>query len=158
MDARRRSRTGALAEKKWKQEEREKQKEKATVMMHNTMRYGSQKIRDADTRARHVSSRINEGCVHFSPAPQYTSSVFLSSPRDRNLLRKCRYVDEGRSAGTSSVSLRPSSRKYSFRGSCLDCVTADRLQETSFLSRRRPFFFFRETPRMCLPRRVISLI
>lgn len=47
----------------------EKQKEKATVMMHNTMRYGSQKIRDADTRARHVSSRINEGCVHFSRCP-----------------------------------------------------------------------------------------
>lgn len=51
-------------------------------MMRNTMRYGSQKIRDADTRARHVSSRINEGCVHFSLAPP---SVFLSSPREREI-------------------------------------------------------------------------
>lgn len=29
----------------------------------HTMRYGSQKIREPDMRARHVARRINEGCV-----------------------------------------------------------------------------------------------
>lgn len=49
-------------------------------MMHDTMRHGSQKIRDADTRARHVSSWINEGCVH--PAPPSSPSSCLPLARE----------------------------------------------------------------------------
>lgn len=56
------------------EEEDEEERDEAVVMMHNTMRYGSQKIRDADTRVRHVSSRINEGCAHSpSPLPPFLS-------------------------------------------------------------------------------------
>lgn len=73
MDARRRrSSTGAGAG--GREGGGEEEEEKAVVMMHNTIRYGSQKIRDADTRARHVSSRINEGCLHSPPSPSPFSS------------------------------------------------------------------------------------
>lgn len=41
------------------EEEEEEVKEMKEV--RGTMRYGSQKIRDPDVRARHVSRRINEG-------------------------------------------------------------------------------------------------
>lgn len=81
---------------------------------HNTMRYGTQKIRDPDTRARHVSRRINEGVR----ALLSSSSCLLLRAREI-CCGKCRYVDEGGSASIASSVVTPPHRpprKYSFRG------------------------------------------
>lgn len=103
--------------------------------VRGTMRYGSQKIRDPDMRARHVSRRINEGAWH----PLLPTSPCLLVSR-RNLLRKCRYVDEGGSA-TISPSSRPLiARRVNIRlgDARLDCVHWHKsLSETSL--RKSPF-------------------
>lgn len=134
-------------------EEEEKKEEEEVV--RSTMRYGSQKIRDPDMRARHVSRRINEGAW---PSSLLRLLVF-SSQRERNLLRKCRYVDEGGSATiASSLSSRPLiARRVNIRlgDSRLDCVHCKSLSETTF--RVKATFHYLKTIRPDIYPRYASL-
>lgn len=63
--------------------------EKEDRRAYDTIRYGTQKIRDSDTRAWHVSRWINERGALLS-----SSSYLLLCAREI-CCGKCRYVDEG---------------------------------------------------------------
>lgn len=97
-----------------------------------TMHYGSQKIRDPDMRARHVPRHAGLTRVRLLVS---SSSLPL---HERNLLWKCRYVDEGESATiASSLSSRLPfvTRRVNIRlvDAHLDCVYYKSLSETSLL-------------------------
>lgn len=88
------------------------------------MRYGTQKIRDPDTRARHVSRRINKGYVHSS----LRLLVFFSA-REKFVAESVGTLTREDQPRLRALSLRPLiARRVNIRlgDFCLDCVILDR--------------------------------